>query len=67
MGPSLIIESSIMSEAEVLRTSGGRAIFRCPIQTVNEVNQNKRMYPELVLKEGMGNCEDRMNRRAFYS
>lgn len=67
MGPSLIIEGSIMSEAEVIKTTGGRAIFRCPIQTVNEINQNKRMYPEPVLKEGMGNCEDRMNRRAFYS
>lgn len=67
MGPSLIIESSIMSEAEVHKIEGGRAIFTCPIQTVNEINQNKRMYPEPVLKEGMGNCEDRMNRRAFYS
>jgi len=67
MGPSLIIEGSLMSEAEVIKTSGGRAIFRCPIQTVNEVNQNNRMYPDGVLKEGMGNCEDRMKRRAFYS
>ena len=64
---SLIIEQSIMSEAKMLKETPTKAIFRCPIQSVNEVNQNNRMYPEIVLKEGMGSCDSRIKRRAFYS
>lgn len=67
MGPSLIIEQSLFSEAEILKSTPTKAIFRCPIQTVNEINQNNRKYPEPVLREGMTNCEIRMKRRAFYS
>jgi len=66
-GPNLIIEQSIFSEAQVLKQTPSKAIFRCPIQTIDEVNQNHRMYPSSVLKEGMGNCGSRMKRRAFYS
>ena len=64
---ALIIEQSNMSEANIIKETPSKAIFRCPIQTVNEVNQNNRMYPELVLKEGMGSCDSRIKRRAFYS
>ena len=64
---ALIIEQSIMSEANIIKETPTKAIFRCPIQTVNEVNQNNRMYPEIVLKEGMGSCDSRIKRRAFYS
>ena len=67
MGPNLIIEQSIFSEAQVVKSTPSKAIFRCPIQSVDEVNQNHRMYPSGVLKEGMGTCEGRMRRRAFYS
>jgi len=66
-GPNLIMEQAIFSEAEVVKTTPTKATFRCPIQTVDEVNQNHRMYPSGVLKEGMGNCDSRMKRRAFYS
>jgi len=64
---SLIIEQMIFSEAKMIKETPSKAIFRCPIQTVDEVNQNHRMYPSGVLKEGMGNCDGRMKRRAFYS
>lgn len=64
---SLIIESSLFSEAKIVKETPTKAIFRCPIQTVDEVNQNHRLYPSGVLKEGMGNCDGRMRRRAFYS
>jgi hypothetical protein len=67
MGPNLIIEQSIFSEAQIVKTTPTKAIFRCPIQSVDEVNQNNRMYPSGVLKEGMDSCEGRMKRRAFYS
>ena len=64
---ALIIEQCIFSEANILKQDSGKAIFRCPIQTVDEVNQNNRLYPSGVLSEGMGNCDGRMKRRAFYS
>jgi hypothetical protein len=64
---SLIIEQSIFSEATMIKETTSKSIFRCPIQSVNEVNQNNRMYPSAVLEEGMGNCDSRMKRRAFYS
>ena len=67
MGPNLIIEQSLFSEAQIVKSTPSKAIFRCPIQTVDEVNQNHRLYPSTVLKEGMGNCSSRMKRRAFYS
>jgi hypothetical protein len=50
-----------------MKETPSKAIFRCPIQSVDEVNQNRRMYPSSVLQEGMTNCEERMKRRAFYS
>jgi hypothetical protein len=67
VNPNLIIEQSIFSEAKIVKTTPTKAIFRCPIQTVDEINQNHRLYPSGVLKEGMGNCGPRMKRRAFYS
>lgn len=67
MSPNLIIEQSIFSEAQIVKSSPSKAIFRCPIQTIDEINQNNRLYPSGVLKEGMGQCGSRMKRRAFYS
>jgi hypothetical protein len=64
---NLIIEQSIFSEAKVVSETPTKAIFRCPIQTVDEINQNNRLYPRGVLEDGMGNCKSRMGRRAFYS
>ena len=67
MNPSLIIEQQIFSEATMIKETPSKAIFRCPIQSVDEVNQNHRLYPSAVLDEGMTNCASRMKRRAFYS
>lgn len=64
---SLIIESCIFSEAKMIKETPTKAIFRCPIQSVDEINQNNRLYPSDVLSEGMGSCDSRMKRRAFYS
>ncbi len=64
---SLIVEQSLFSEAKMIKETPTKAIFRCPIQTVDEVNQNHRFYPSGVLSEGMGQCDGRMKRRAFYS
>jgi hypothetical protein len=67
MNPSLIIEQQIFSEATMIKETPAKAIFRCPIQSVDEVNQNNRLYPSAVLDEGMISCSSRMKRRAFYS
>jgi len=67
MESSLIIENSILSEATILKQDPTKAIFQCPLQTVDEINQNKRLYPSSVLKKGMKECTERMKRRAFYS
>lgn len=63
----LLIEQSIFTEAEVLKQTPTKAIFRCPIQTVDELNQNKRIYPKTVLKESLENCNSRIKKRSFYS
>jgi len=62
-----IQEGAIFQEAEVISKTPGKAIFRCTIQTADEVNQNKRMYPMQVLESGMGDCRTRMKSRAFLS
>lgn len=60
---NLIIESNILQEANIVKMGDTRAIFRMVGQTYDDVNQNKRMYPENVLKEAMKNCNDRIHRR----
>ena len=65
--PSFIMEGAIYQEAEVVKKYPGKAIFRSTVQTVDEVNKNKRMYPRSVLESGMSGCKQRMSRRAFLS
>lgn len=67
MSSKFIIEQSLFSEAKMIKETPTKAIFRCPIQSVNEVNQNHRLYPGPVLEEGMGNCKGRISKRSFYS
>jgi hypothetical protein len=62
---SFIIESPIFQEAQIIKNDPGKAIFRCAIQTVDEVNQNHRLYPKSVISEGIEACRSRMLRRAF--
>jgi len=63
--PHFIIESAIYQEAEIKKQEPGKAIFRMTMQTVDEVNQNKRLYPRDALSEAMDECKPRMTRRAF--
>lgn len=64
---SFILESAIMQEARVVKETPGKAIFRCTLQTADDVNANKRLYPQAVLESGMSGCEPRMKTRAFLS
>jgi len=64
---SFILESAIIQEAKIVKETPGKAIFRCTIQTADDINANKRMYPRGVLEEGMRGCSPRMKARAFLS
>jgi hypothetical protein len=64
---SFILESAILQEAKIVKETPGKAIFRCTIQTADDINANKRMYPRMVLENGMQNCAPRMRSRAFLS
>ncbi|MCK5606007.1 hypothetical protein KAR91_29180 [Candidatus Pacearchaeota archaeon] len=61
-----IQEGCIFQEAEMIKTGPGKARFRMTLQTVDEVNQNHRLYPRDVLTDGMENCKERMGRGAFF-
>lgn len=56
-------ESAIYQEAEIVKIEPKKAIYRMVLQTVNEVNQNKRMYPKKVLVEAMENARERIDRK----
>jgi len=58
--PHFIIETPIIQEAQVKKQEPGKAIFRMTMQTVDEVNQNKRMYPRDALSEAMEDCKARI-------
>ena len=66
---SFILETPIFQEAKIVHQGkekdAKKAIFRMTMQTGNEVNQNKRMYPLEVLKGGMKNNDERIKRRAM--
>lgn len=63
---SFIMESAIFQEAEIINKSPTKAVYRSVIQTCDEMNRNRRIYPRDVLDEGMESCRSRMTRRAFY-
>lgn len=62
---SLIVESAIYQEAQVIKSNPTKAIYRMVLQTVDEVNQNRRLYPKKVLAESMVNNNDRIKSRQF--
>jgi len=64
--PHFIAEQAIYQEAEVVHQNSGKAIFRMVLQTIDEVNQNHRLYPGKVMKNAMSECEGRMKRKSFY-
>lgn len=61
----LIIENAIYQEANVVKSNPTKAIYRMVLQTVDEINQNRRLYPKKVLSEAMVNNLDRIKNRQF--
>lgn len=63
---AFIMESAIFQEAKIISSKDpSKARFKMIMQTADEVNQNKRMYPKSVLNKAMENCRERMSRRAM--
>ena len=58
-----IIESPILQEAEIIKKKPEKAIYRMVLQTCDEINQNKRLYPKNVLVEAMKNARERINKK----
>ncbi len=63
---SFISEGAIFQEAELISNKNNKAICRMTLQTADDVNQNKRLYPHSVLDEGIKACKPRMERKAFF-
>lgn len=61
-----IQEAAIYQEADIIKQNAGKARFRMTLQTMDEVNQNSRMYPSKVLMKGMEECRERCGRGAFF-
>ncbi len=62
---SLIIESTVFQEPQIINSGQNRVIFRLQLQDADTPNQNKRIYPKKVLMSAMNECRERMKRRAF--
>lgn len=60
---NFISERAIYHEAEIVKASPTKAIFRMTLQTCNEVNQNKRLYPKKVLVDAMSNAKERIQKK----
>jgi len=62
---SFIGERAIYQEAEVIKIEPQKAIFKLTLQTCDDVNQNKRLYPKNVLTSAMTQAEERIKNRKF--
>lgn len=60
---NFIIESPILQEAKILKSGPTKAIYRMVLQTCDEVNQNKRLYPKKVLVEAMNTARERISKK----
>jgi hypothetical protein len=60
---NFIGEAAIYQEAEIIKSNPSKAIYRMTLQTYDEVNQNKRLYPKKVLMDAMNNAKDRISRK----
>lgn len=60
---NFIIESAIYQEAEIIKSYPRKAIYRMVLQTCDEVNQNKRLYPRKVLVNAMNQARERINKK----
>lgn len=62
---TFIGEASIYQEPKIIKATPEKAIFRMVLQTADDVNQNKRLYPKKVLVNAMSQAEERIKDRRF--
>ena len=60
---NFIGESAIYQEAQIIKADPKKAIYRMTLQTCDEVNQNKRIYPKKVLVTAIGNAKERISKK----
>lgn len=62
---NFIVESAVYQEPKVVKINPEKAIFKMVLQTADEVNQNKRIYPKKVLDNAMRQAAERIENRKF--
>jgi len=62
---NFIIESPIYQEAQNVKVNANKALFRMIVQTVDEENQNHRIYPKNILFEGLKSCSKKIKTKSF--
>jgi hypothetical protein len=60
---NFIGESAIYQEAQIIKADPKKAIYRMTLQTCDEVNQNKRIYPKKVLVSAMESARERISKK----
>ena len=65
--PHFIQEGVIFQEAEILKDVEKKVYFKACLQTYDEINQNHRMYPKRVLKEGMDDLDNKIKNRSCFN
>jgi len=60
---NFIGESAIYQEAQIIKADPKKAIYRMTLQTCDEVNQNKRIYPKKVLVSAMESTRERISKK----
>ena len=60
---NFIGESAIYQEAQIIKADPRKAIYRMTLQTCDEINQNKRLYPKKVLIAAMNNAKERISKK----
>lgn len=64
--PSMVFEGAIFDVPDKYkRYSDGKIVAECYLQTADERNQNRRVYPKVVLDQGMHAIQEKINSRRF--
>ena len=64
---TLIIENEIARSipTHIKKTRNGNLRMECVLQTVGDINRNKRRYSRELMEEGLGKIQDRINEGSF--
>jgi hypothetical protein len=64
--PSIVIEGAVFDVPDRFKKyTDGKVIAECYLQTADEKNQNRRVYPRSVLDQGMKAIQEKIDNRRF--